>query len=146
MFQSFDSRKYNYLVLSLKILVLDNNLRCLVTISKMLETLGYEVMTANSDTPVQLFGSKMYFQKPLKILDLNNLWKYALWKIDNKRVITVDVENFERLQSHENIVNNNRKCQFYINTKGQTHQSVIIKEHKYEIAEKWIIDVGWKKA
>ncbi|WVZ16341.1 hypothetical protein V8G54_009323 [Vigna mungo] len=177
MFHSADSRKYYCPVLGLKVLVLDNNLRCLAAVSKMLQTLGYEVvtaslasealsivkekrnelnlalvevhlpdmgivvlsqkirelttmpyflMTANNGTLGELFGSKLCFEKPIKISDLNNLWKYALWKIEDGRVTTVEVESFGRRQSQETIVN----------TGEQTLQSVIIGERKHEIGGK----------
>ncbi|KAG2380417.1 uncharacterized protein HKW66_Vig0171960 [Vigna angularis] len=136
MFQSADSRKYYCPVLGLKVLVLDNNLKCLAAVSKMLQALGYEVMTANNNTLGELFGSKLCFEKPIKISDLNSLWKYALWRIEDGRVITIDVEGFGRFQSQETIVNNNRECESFINTGGQTLQSVIIGERKHEIGGK----------
>ncbi|XP_014522510.1 uncharacterized protein LOC106779007 isoform X2 [Vigna radiata var. radiata] len=87
-----------------------------------LTTMPYFLMTANNGTLGELFGSKLCFEKPIKISDLNNLWKYALWKIEDGRVTTVEVEGFGRHQSQETIVN----------TREQTLQSVIIGERNHE--------------
>ncbi|XP_027906361.1 uncharacterized protein LOC114165931 [Vigna unguiculata] len=129
MFQSDDSRKYYCPVLGLKVFVQDSNLRCLTAVSNILQALGYEVMTANNS--IELFESELHLQKPVKISNLSSLWKYALWRMEDKMVITADVEGFGRLESEEIIANNNRECQSFMNTGGQTLQSVIIREHNH---------------
>jgi len=93
-------------------------------------------MTANNNTPTELLGSKLYFQKPLKISDLSSLWKYVLWRIEDGRIVTGGVEGFGGIQSQEIIANNNRECQSFMNTGGQTPRSVIIEEHKHKIGGK----------
>lgn len=46
-FQSVDLRKYICPVPGIQVLVVDNNLTCLATVLKILQTLGYEVVTAS---------------------------------------------------------------------------------------------------
>ncbi|KAK8464863.1 hypothetical protein PHAVU_010G092800 [Phaseolus vulgaris] len=101
-----------------------------------LSTMPYFLMTANNNTPTELLGSKLYFQKPLKISDLSSLWKYVLWQIEDGRIVTGGVEGFGGIQSQEIIANNNRECQSFMNTGGQTPRSVIIEEHKHKIGGK----------
>jgi len=86
-------------------------------------------MTANNS--IELFGSELHLQKPLKISDLSSLWKYTLWRMEDRMVITADVEGFGRFESEEIIVNNNRECRSFMNTGGQTLQGVIIREHNH---------------
>ncbi|QCE02826.1 hypothetical protein DEO72_LG8g841 [Vigna unguiculata] len=129
MFQSDDSRKYYCPVLGSKVFVQGSNLRCLTAVSNILQALGYEVMTANNS--IELFGSELHLQKPLKISDLSSLWKYTLWRMEDRMVITADVEGFGMFESEEIIVNNNRECRSFMNTGGQTLQGVIIREHNH---------------
>ncbi|KAG5021958.1 hypothetical protein JHK85_018300 [Glycine max] len=134
-FQSVDLRKYICPVPGIQVLVVDNNLTCLATVLKILQTLGYEVVTASlasealaiiekKKDELNLALLERYFKKPVTIYDLSSLWMYLKWKIEDGSIVTEDVRSY---------VNNNQEFQPFLNARGQTLQIGKRKEQRHKI-------------